>query len=82
MKKNRKEVDESLMKYYTDIKKDNLDRKILFRLWMWIGTKLGWCRRYNVLRDYSMIDAYNSLNKAFEDIGGEDRWGKDLQMMN
>ena len=83
MKKNsRRDGGSMMIKYYTEIKNDGMDKKIWFRIWIWIGSKLGWCRRYNVMRDYSLFDAYNSLEKAYNDMGGDDKWGKDLTMMN
>lgn len=82
MKSNRKDVGESLLKYHTEIKNDGLDNKMWFKLWMWVGGRLGWIRRYNILRDYNMIETYNTLSKVYDDMGGDERWSKDLQMMN
>ena len=82
MKKSRRDGGEWMYKLHREIVDNGTDRKIWFRLWIWIGAKLGWCRRYNVLRDYSMFDAYNSLEKAYNDIGGDEKWERDLLMKN
>ena len=77
-----KDKDSMLVIRHTEIKSSGMDKKKWFRLWMWIGGKLGWIKRFMVLRDYSMVESCELLEKAYNDIGGDKKWGKDLAKMN
>jgi len=77
--KVKRENREGIGKYYSEIKSNRLDEKRWFKIWMSIGIRLGWLKRYNIIRDYKMIESYDALKRSYEEIGGDERWGLDWE---
>jgi|TARA_Y100000294_G_scaffold19841_1_gene16885 hypothetical protein len=40
-------------------------RWYLYRLWLWIGTRLGYASRYMIERDKALVLARKALERAF-----------------
>lgn len=55
-------------KYYKEIINKGLDKKILFKSWLKIGTVMGWLRRYNIIRDENLHKTVEALEGAMEGV--------------
>ena len=54
--------------HYKEIINRGLDKKIWFKIWLSIGIKVGWIRRYNIIRDENLHKTVEALEGAMEGV--------------